>query len=547
MYFYKSYINISRFDNKRETYYYHNNLTLKTQWEHPLDEVYRDLVVKKRAESQSFSLGDPTEDATYNKDELLSYEEPAREPVKKLEPISLGARKKDIKLSPVKSNNIVENDHTNIDVPTKLPKQKSEDRPFTRRIGLQMFNSFDDKKEANFENNLKTPEKGEFSLTGGGTMFLKSKKQNATSPSENRNYSASPEPIHPRSILRERSYFENSKSLELDRSVGDKSEKDDDDKKSVRFNLDTTGDITFDFSEKSGSDEGSKHAKKESANDIINVKLKQNKQKTRFTVSPVDENALTDDNEVNNLKLVKPYPTDFIKPTLKLTSSGDISDIIPTSESEDDSVLKEKFTSANIENTKFLKSTQTFKESHQLNETNTVSKKLEHDIDTLKTELWEEKNQEIERYKDDLQKSHKKELERILQTEKLMYEENIKKELENLRIEMENRNLNVLKQEREKFESHLENKRSEYEKEFALEEEKFIKTFKEKFEVKKQELEAKYENKLLELEKELDIKYELNRTQIITDHNATLEQLKENHNVIIENLKREFSKEVINT
>lgn len=533
---------IYRYDNKRETYYYHNNLTAKTQWEHPLDEIYRDLVFKKRAESQSFSLGDPTEDATYNKDELLSYEEPAREPIKKLEPISLGARKKEIKLSPVKANSITGNEFNTNDVPTKLAKQMSEDRSFNRKIGLQMFNSFDDKREINVENSIITPEKGEFSLSGGGSMFLKSKKPPKSSPGESRNFAPSPEPSQqPRSILRERSYFENSKSLELDKSLGDKSEKDDDDKKSVRFNLDTTGDITFDFSEKSGSEEETKYPKNETANDVINVKLTQNKQKTRFTVSPVDESVLKDDdNEINNLKLVKPYPTDFIKPTLKVTNSLDNSDILHTSESEDDSVLKDKFLKKN----KFLDPNNSFNETKKTIDKKEFTKENENDIDSIKTELWEEKNQEIELYKENLQKSHKHELERILQSEKLMYEDNIKKELENLRNEMKNRNVNALKIEKETFENQLEKKREEVAKELELEEEEFVKKIKESFEMKRKELETKYENKLLELEKELDIKHELNRTQIITDHNAILEQLKENHTVIIENLKREFTKEV---
>lgn len=511
------------------------------------------MVVKKRAESQSFSLGEPTEDATYNRDEIPSYEEPVLDSNKKIEPLLLGARKKEIKLSPIKTKNSLENENT--DLTPKLSKQKSEDRPFNRKIGLQMFNSFDEKKDSNFEPQMKNNEKSEFALSGGGAMFLKSKKQQtATTPSENRSFVTSPEPTQPRSILRERSYFENSKSLELEKSIGgDKSEKDDDDKKSVRFNLDTTtADITFDCSEKSGSDEENKNQKNESLNDIINVKVTQSKTKTRFVISPVDENSLNKNNndqiEGNNLKLVKPYPTDFIKPTLKV-STLDASDILHTSESEDDSVLKHLDSKGNlislIDEQNFLTPNTKDKSIRIIQEQRNKSKSENNlDIDTIKTELWEEKNEEIERYKEDIQKSHNQELERILKAEKLIYEEKIKKELEKLIIEMENRNINVLKQEKEKLENQLENRKTEIANEFKLQEQKLTETLEEQFETKKCEILEKYESKFLELEKELDIKHDLNRTQLITDHNATLEQLKENHTVIIENLKREFSKEV---
>lgn len=499
---------------------------------------------KKRAESQSFSLGDPTEDATYNRDELLiSYEEPAIDPVKNLEPISLGARRKEIKLSPIKANGAAIRGESGLggNVSPKLSKQKSEDRPFSRKISLQMFSSFDDKKELNLENPAK-----EFALSGGGSMFLKSKKpQNGASPVENRSFVTSPEPTQPRSILRDRNNLESSKSLELDKSLGDKSEKDDDDKKSVRFNLDTTTDITFDFSEKSVSEED----KPNKPEDVINVKVTQSKSKTRFTVSPVEESALFEpkESELNNLKLVKPYPADFIKPTLKVTNSADNSDILHSSESDDDSVLKHLGSKANLSpgTEKPIKEKSRNSGLNQ-SQKNIFKNEIEHDIDALKTEMWEEKSEEIELYKKGLQKSHKQELERILQEEKSIYETNIKAELENLRIEMENRNFSALKQARDKWENELEHKKLDLEKQLKADEEHALKKLKDELEAGSRKLQEEYENKLLELEKELDIKHELNRTQQITDHNATLEQLKENHCVIIENLKREFSKEVSN-
>lgn len=79
--------------------------------------MYRTLVTKVRSGSQaSFDVEEDSkghEDHTYTKEDLQSYEEslpkalsfakPPISPIKKLEPINLGARKKELtKLSPVK-------------------------------------------------------------------------------------------------------------------------------------------------------------------------------------------------------------------------------------------------------------------------------------------------------------------------------------------------------------------------------------------------------------------------------------------------------------
>ncbi|KAI4453136.1 hypothetical protein MML48_scaffold00021754 [Holotrichia oblita] len=124
----------------------------------------------------------------------------------------------------------------------------------------------------------------------------------------------------------------------------DKSDKDDDDKKSVRFNLDNNPDITFDFSDKSLSDEELKDIKNE-ANEIINITIN-TKPKSRFIVSPVkdifdkyaEEEKKEEENdkkrESSNLRLIKPNPKDFIQPKLKSSESNDnLSD-------SDDSMLK---------------------------------------------------------------------------------------------------------------------------------------------------------------------------------------------------------------
>lgn len=161
---------IFSYDDKSKSYYYYNNLTKNTQWEHPLDDIYRGLVKKARADSQSLSLQENREDATYVPDDILSFDEaPSNIPPKKLEPLLLGARKKEIKLSPLKLSPSASPKRE-----LKLFKQKSEDFAIgTKKLSLG-FSSFDEDKDGNFDKHPRTLDKPEVKLTGGGSMFLKS-------------------------------------------------------------------------------------------------------------------------------------------------------------------------------------------------------------------------------------------------------------------------------------------------------------------------------------------------------------------------------------
>lgn len=181
------------FDDKSKSYYYYNNITKKTQWEHPLDDIYRGLVKKARTESQSFSLQENREDATYVTDDILSIEEPILStPQKKLEPLPIGPRKPDIRLSPLK---LSPNTSPKRDV--KLLKQKSEDLAAVPRKLSLGFNSFDNGIDM-FDKHPRSIDKSELKLIGGGSMFLKSntKKPNETVVSLSTSTTAKTELLH---------------------------------------------------------------------------------------------------------------------------------------------------------------------------------------------------------------------------------------------------------------------------------------------------------------------------------------------------------------
>ncbi|CAH0560801.1 unnamed protein product [Brassicogethes aeneus] len=469
------------YDDKKKSYYYYNNLTKKSQWEHPLDDIYRGLVKKARAESQSLSLGEPTEDATYGRDELPSYEEPVNFAALKFD------RKKDVKLSPIKVK-------SPLDSPKKLfTKQKSEDL-------INLGNIDVDEMVSVFSKHPRSIEKPELKVIGGGLSFLKSKKKDDSKNDDT-----------PKSILRDR--IEHSKSVEFDKiSLLDKSENDED-KKSVRFNLEST-DNALTFSDKSFSDEDLK-------NDIINVKLTPSK--SRFTVRPVLEPTL---------KLIKPNPSDFIKPKLTISKNSD---------SEEDSFIKnlEKQGKHNPEAFFEETSPDSPSEENMKFKSRKLEEKAEKKVNLLKQSIWEEKNEEIVKFRCNLKESHNAELERILINEKTVQEDKIKAELENLRKEMESRSVGTLKSERSKMENHLENIKKDIENKLKIEEE----SLKKHFDTKKEELEKYYEEKLADVEKELAEKVETNRDELLLSHNSIIEQLKQNHSIIIDELKREFQQE----
>lgn len=323
--------------------------------------------------------------------------------------------------------------------------------------------------------------------------------------------------------MREKITIEHSKSLEFDKlSPYDKSEKDDEDKKSVRFNLDNNTDIGITFSDKSSSEEELMTSDKK-IDEIINVKVTPSK--SRFTVSPVVEPAS------GSLKLIKPNPKDFIKPKLTLSKGSDSEDDTKSIEKAHVNIVSDFFDSDNSSSEHGKIKIRSLRKSEQ-----NAGKKVE----VLKQKIWEEKNEELVKFQTDLQKSHKEEIKRILEEEKQSQDEAIKTEIKKLKNDLEVWNQNTLKEVEGKLKEKLEKLTSELEENFKKEEKKL----KEQFDTKREELEKYYEDKLVETEKDLAEKVDKTKEEIMFTHNANVEQLKQNHSILIEDLKREFKIEV---
>ncbi|XP_066245036.1 centrosomal protein of 164 kDa isoform X4 [Euwallacea similis] len=474
------------YDEKSKSYYYYNLTTKKTQWEHPLDDVYRSLVKKARAESQSLSLNEPTEDATYAKeDELKSFEESLAD-VQKLQPLSLASRKRDIRLSPLKLSPAHSPRHE-----SKLLKQRSEDILVGSNKFLHKFSSFDEenKEMGMFDKHPRVLERMELKVTGGGSMFLKSntKKGEAIPSPAQRSEGLDA----PKSILRA---IEHSKSMDFDKvSLADRSDKDDDDKKSVRFNLENMTDVGITFSDKSSSEEEINNSDKQPKDEVVGML------KTRFSVSPVP---------------------DFVTPKLTINYPG--------SDSDEDTKSLEKLELKKVGDMFHSDSDSSPDEKVKSNFEARADKKVAQ----FKQKLWEERNEELVNFKLKLEESHKHELDTILEEEKLKHEETLKTEVDSLKSQLDART----KEERLNFDRKIKELTEEMGGKLKEEQE----TIKQHYEFKKEELEKYYEDKLVEIERELAERVEKQKDDFILNHNAEIEQLRQNHSILIEELKREF-------
>lgn len=343
-------------------------------------------------------------------------------------------------------------------------------------------------------------------------MFLKKNTQKSlTTPSPTTQTKLSASDTNPnllRSILRE-----NSKSAEIEKSVADKTDKEDDDKKSVRFNMDTNPDLTCSLSDdNSASDNESKHLE-DKGNDIICVKLINNKPRSEFS-------------EEGKKKIVKPDPTDFIMPDM--------------TDSEEDSVFKST-NDKRLDDDKDSDTSSTIPEKVKPTEKESLM-----DIPSLITQgsvLEEDRKKDT--YKKELSQALKSDLDKVLAAERLKHEAETKREIENLKKEMDIRCKETLNQERQKLEVRLDKQKMDLQEHFESEEQKWEKLQIERFDIKKKGLENIYEEKLAQVEKELLAKLDKSRDELIVSHNAVLDQMKQNHAKILNELQKDFKAEVM--
>ncbi|XP_063237457.1 uncharacterized protein LOC134539391 isoform X2 [Bacillus rossius redtenbacheri] len=302
------------FDKNVQAWYYFNSATRQSQWEHPLDGVYRSLV--KKARSESISSAGEDDSKTSAKEELKSYEEPADPSVDATSRTmdsskSMSLRKANIQLNPLKKFSPTEpasrrgrlpGDDASAPAPPRVDltvstaalfeaelRPKKEIPSPTARIDIDKMTVVDagarrDKLQSAQEKHPRgMTGRGELTLTGGGSIFLKSRDRPepqspgqapAPTPAEEGDGQPSIEVVcsqdggdMPKGILRDQKSAPARPLWDVDPHLMSAEEKQmwrrqelEEERKSVRFNLDKALDIHFTVSESDRSDRSDQEA-----------------------------------------------------------------------------------------------------------------------------------------------------------------------------------------------------------------------------------------------------------------------------------------------
>ncbi|XP_053608688.1 uncharacterized protein LOC128674248 isoform X2 [Plodia interpunctella] len=285
------------YDEKLGTHYYYNEENKKTQWEHPLDNVYRELVkrardasvlddtcasvqelltseentkhlerVETKVESDDDDLTTDSENQTDVKDNVSTTLVPG---LKRLTPLGrpplaplarLDKKLNDLRISPLRRSadsplsnkllirNISDRDllsRQNFERPKMLFKQQSE----IIDLKMHVLNSPDDE---NFSPLLAAAkvEKG-LPLTGKGSMFLRVSKSDLPSPDTDKSLplDSMTKSDPPKGILREKDVVRRVDNVKQKVSSFDE------DRKSVRFKLENLPEMTISPGSNSSSEQ----------------------------------------------------------------------------------------------------------------------------------------------------------------------------------------------------------------------------------------------------------------------------------------------------
>ncbi|KAJ9592065.1 hypothetical protein L9F63_001404, partial [Diploptera punctata] len=531
------------YDEELQSWYYFNFRSGESRWEHPLDDVYRNLVRKVRSESIS-SAGEE-DSKTSAKEDLRSYEEAAPSTQDSMQPAThtlsslkggTGLKKGHIQLAPLRKSPVLSPLATpNSASPKKLEasplsspagsksptgslkmnsaaSDSDAPRPIATRVELggarididkmdmgSLVKKSEEQAISRKERLLSAQEKhprgmtgrGELTLTGGGSMFLKSRQQkqestSASSPSPGMEISPTSDGFSgivevisskddenpPKSILRDQQRpSSGGKPLwDVDPREMSSEEKQlwrrqelEEERKSVRFNLEQELDICFNVSDPSEQEE------EEEGEDWNSDEEDPDEERVIAGIKVSDILNLMD---ASDLEEVSTGLEPFEKTDMQHTSSL-VSNVTPSSE---DMVFKEL--------------------------TDEVSEKNSHDVKSEGDEKMIDKTVEIDRQ---------------------VYQERLTKEIQKL----EEENEKALLKHKEILAQRLEEsvKQLESEQQSSLE---ILRSQLAKQEVENEEkLRSQYEEKVAALESDLKAQQENQEKSIRENMEASLQELRD--------------------
>ncbi|CAH3977319.1 unnamed protein product [Pieris brassicae] len=287
------------FDEKLQSHYYYNEVTKKTQWEHPLDHVYRELVKKARdasvlddtcasvqelltSEENTKNLERVETKVESDEDELITDSENHASDVKEnaltqghkrpmgrppLGPLSrLDKKLGDLRISPLRRS--VDSSISPKGIPTRNPSERDVlSRPIFERpktlfkqqseiIDLKM-NVLTSPEEENFSPLLSAKVDKGLPFTGKGNMFLRISRSNLPSPDTEKSshLDSLTKSDPPKGILREKSSDYIQRKIESITGKTKQTASFDEDKKSVRFKLENLPDPTISPGSNSSSEQ----------------------------------------------------------------------------------------------------------------------------------------------------------------------------------------------------------------------------------------------------------------------------------------------------
>ncbi|XP_047520824.1 centrosomal protein of 164 kDa isoform X1 [Pieris napi] len=287
------------FDEKLQSHYYYNEETKKTQWEHPLDHVYRELVKKARdasvlddtcasvqelltSEENTKNLERVETKVESDEDELITDSENHASDVKEnaltqgikrpmgrppLGPLSrLDKKLGDLRISPLRRS--VDSSISPKLIPARNPSERDVlSRPTFERpktlfkqqseiIDLKMH-VLTSPEEENFSPLLSAKVDKGLPFTGKGNMFLRISRSNLPSPDTEKSshLDSLTKSDPPKGILREKSSDYIQRKIESITGKTKQTASFDEDKKSVRFKLENLPDPTISPGSNSSSEQ----------------------------------------------------------------------------------------------------------------------------------------------------------------------------------------------------------------------------------------------------------------------------------------------------
>ncbi|XP_028041551.1 centrosomal protein of 164 kDa isoform X6 [Bombyx mandarina] len=354
------------YDEKLQTHYYYNEETKNTQWEHPLDNLYRELVKKARdASMQDDTCASvqelPTSEENTNQrnlerhetkvesDEELSTDSENQPEVKEntihnkrltplgrppLSPLTkLDKKLGDIHISPLRrsieavpKSKLVH--HTSDkDVFDRMPfeKHKIMFKQHSENIDLKMNVQSPEEENVKLLFGSKT-DKG-LPLTGKGNMFLKLSKSDLPSPETEKSLplDSVTKSDPPKGILRE------SISDIINRrpdNVGRQTASFDEDKKCVRFQLEDAAESAASPGSNSSSEQNEPQSSVVSARPPLPPRPAKPSSDKDSTAGSATATAGSEVASGPGRRVVRPPPTDYIRPQLFQKHFRKIADIL---------------------------------------------------------------------------------------------------------------------------------------------------------------------------------------------------------------------------